>query len=254
MRHAIYHDLVPWYRLLDPPEEHREEAEVYQAALLRTMSPPETASRPRLLELGSGAGHNALWLKAHFDCTLVDLSEPMLGLSRSLNPQCQHVQGDMRTARLERTFDALLIHDAIVYMCSEEDLLAALATAYEHLRPGGAAIFAPDCVRESFVEGIELNEADDGDRAMRCMYWTWDSDPDGCTYSVEYALLLRESGTVQALHDHHQEGLFSISQWQRLLQQTGFTVTLQPRPMEEAEDPDSYQGYFDQVFLCQRPL
>jgi hypothetical protein len=39
--------------------------------------------------------------------TLVDLSEEMLVVSRQLNPECQHHQGDMRTVRLGRTFDAV---------------------------------------------------------------------------------------------------------------------------------------------------
>lgn len=252
MKHAIYHDLTPWYRLLDPPEDHEEEVAVYAEALATTMTEPSAA--PTLLEIGSGAGHNALWLKDRFRCTLADLSEPMLALSRALNPQCEHVQGDMRSLQLQRTFDAVLIHDAIVYMCTEADLAAAIATAYAHLRPGGAAIFAPDCVRESFEDGVELSEGDADGRALRCMYWTWDPNPDDDTYCVEYALLLRENGAVQALHDRHEEGLFSIARWQDLLQRAGFKVSLLPRPMEDADDPEAYQGYFDKVFLCQRPL
>ena len=35
--------------------------------------------------------------------TLVDLSEEMLAVSRELNPECEHLQGDMRTLRLGRT-------------------------------------------------------------------------------------------------------------------------------------------------------
>jgi len=50
-----------------------------------------------VLELGSGAGHNALHLKPHARCTLTDVSEEMLGLSRELNPECEHLLGDMRT-------------------------------------------------------------------------------------------------------------------------------------------------------------
>jgi hypothetical protein len=37
----------------------------------------------------------------------------MLGLSRALNPECEHLAGDTRTLPLGRTFDAVLVHDAI---------------------------------------------------------------------------------------------------------------------------------------------
>ena len=32
-------------------------------------------------------------------------------MSRSINPECEHVQGDMRTLRLGREFDAVFVHD-----------------------------------------------------------------------------------------------------------------------------------------------
>src|SRR5947199_313515 len=75
-----------------------------------------------VLELGSGGGHNAVHLKARFTMTLVDLSAGMLDMSRRLNPECEHHQGDMRTVRLGRTFDAVFVHDAVDYMLTEDDL------------------------------------------------------------------------------------------------------------------------------------
>ena len=164
--HAMYDDLAPWYALLDPPESHELEAEQFCNLLLSVMSNPPSV--PDLLEIGSGAGHNAVWMKTRFDCTLVDLSEPMLELSRKINPECRHYQGDMQDLDLGRQFDAVLIHDAIVYMTSETELKAALTTAFKHLRPGGAAIIAPDSVRGCFQEQTELEEAEDGARALRC--------------------------------------------------------------------------------------
>lgn len=112
MRLAPYDELVSWYRLLDPTLDHREETESYTAAFKRAVPGPSTT----LLELGSGAGNNAFFMKEQFRCTLSDLSEPMLGLSRELNPGCEHLIGDLRTLRLSRTFDAVLVHDAVVYL------------------------------------------------------------------------------------------------------------------------------------------
>jgi hypothetical protein len=186
MQPSIYGELVPWYHLLDPAADHLDEAVVFHDAFARVVSPPAKT----LLELGAGAGHNALHLKRWYRCTLNDLSEAMLGLSRTLNPECEHVPGDMRTLRLERTFDAVLVHDAIVYMTTETDLRAAALTAFVHTRPGGAPIFAPDCVRETFVEHTELYAEEDGTKALRCTEWTWDPDPNDDTYAVEYAFLL----------------------------------------------------------------
>lgn len=236
----LYGDLTSWYRLVDPPEDHEEEAAVYAEALARATTPaPET-----LLELGAGAGHNALYLKTRFHCVLTDISESMLALSHDINPGCEHVRGDMRTIRLGRTFDAVFVHDAVVYMTSEADLSAVAETAFLHTRPGGAALFAPDYIRETFSDKAMLMSADDGDRMLRGVEWAWDPDPSDSTYQVEYALLLRDGASVRAVHDRHVEGLFSRDTWLGILGGVGFRVEVVERPLAD--------GVTDRVFLCRR--
>ena len=100
----------PWYRLMDPLADHEDEAACYREALDRAALPPAET----LLELGAGAGNNAFYIKQRFRCTLADVSPEMQALSREANPDCEHIFGDMRTLRLGRTFDAVMIHDAIM--------------------------------------------------------------------------------------------------------------------------------------------
>ena len=174
----LYNDLASWWPLLSPPEDYAEEAEFYRRLLVEASDPP-----PRtLLELGSGGGNNASFLKAHFELTLVDRSPGMLAVSRALNPTCEHVEGDMRTVRLGRVFDAVFIHDAVCYMTSEEDLRAAMATVVIHCRPGGVALFAPDAVTETFRPSTDHGGVDGAGRALRYLEWTWDPDPSDTTY------------------------------------------------------------------------
>jgi hypothetical protein len=54
----------------------------------------------------------------------------------------------MRSIRLGGTFDCVLLHDAVNYMKSRGDLTDAIATAFIHTAPGGAALFQPDFVTE----------------------------------------------------------------------------------------------------------
>lgn len=240
MQPLIYSELVSWYPLLDPPADHADEAASYQDALERGASPrPET-----LLDLGAGAGNNALHLKRRFRCTLTDISPEMLAQSRAQNPECEHHLGDIRTLRLGRMFDAVLVHDAIMYMTTETDLVAAAETAFVHTRPGGAAVFAPDCMRETFTEDTELLEESEGTRALRCVMWSWDPDPTDETFITEYGFLLRDGNVVTAVHDRHVEGLFSRETWMRVLTAVGYEVELTPRPTDD--------GVFDEVFLCRR--
>ena len=237
----LYSELAAWWPLLSSPEEYEDEAAIY-GDLLR-----ESAARePRtLLELGSGGGNNASHLKSQFEMTLVDRSPGMLAVSRALNPDCEHLQGDMRDVRLERTFDAVFVHDAVVYMTTELDLHRAIETAWVHCAPGGAALFVPDHVRETFVPSTSHGGHDGEERSLRYLEWTWDPDPADTTVVVDFAYLLRErGGSVRVVHDRHVEGLFPRDTWLRLLREAGFEPRVVPLDLDE----DVFEA-----FACRRP-
>ena len=238
---AIYSDLASWWPLFSSPAEYAEEADC-ALQLLRGES-----SRPlrSVLELGSGGGNNAFHLKQHFDLTLVDVSAEMLAVSQALNPECEHVQGDMRTVRLKRTFDAVFVHDAVMYMTTEGDLRAAIETAFVHCRPGGVALFEPDCVRETFEPDTEHGGEDDpvSGRGIRWVQWSWDPDPTDSSFVVDYGYLLREAdGLVRVEHDRHINGVFGRAVWLDLLRGVGFNARSLPDPWRQ------------DVFLASRPV
>ena len=92
----------------------------------------------------------AYHLRGRLRLTLTDQSAQMLAISRTVNPECEHVLGDVRSLDLGREFDFVLIHDAIIYAIDPASVRATLGTAYRHCRPGGAALVAPDFVRKTF--------------------------------------------------------------------------------------------------------
>jgi SAM-dependent methyltransferase len=208
----MYTDLAGWFHLLTAPEEYAEEADFYWASLVEAA---EQAPRT-LLELGSGGGNMASHYKRRLaSVTLTDLSADMLVLSRTINPELEHIQGDMRTLRLGRTFDAVLVHDAVMYLTSEADVRQAMETAYVHLRPGGVALFAPDFVKETFRP-----QTDHGDTS--CV--------------ADFAYLFREGdGPPWCETDRHVVGIFSREVWLRLLAEVGFQATMRPLIHSEVE-------------------
>jgi SAM-dependent methyltransferase len=246
----LYAELATWWPLLSPVGEYVEEAEFYAAALVEAGD----STHRSLLELGSGGGHNAFHMKARFaEVTLVDLSPGMLERSRALNPECTHELGDMRTVRLGKLFDAVFVHDAICYMTTLDDLELAMKTAFEHLRPGGIALFAPDVLRETFRVGTDTGGVDASaaatSRGIRYLGWTWDPDPSDSTYVVDYVYLLREDGgELRVEHDRHIEGVFSRNEWLGTLRRVGFTAESVPFD-HSAVPPGSYE-----VFVARRPL
>lgn len=243
MIHKLYTELASWWHLLSPPEEYLDEVAFFREMLAASNLP----TAPTLLELGSGGGNNALYLKADFaHVTLTDLSPQMLAMSRAINADCEHIVGDMRTLRLDRAFDVVFVHDAIDYMITLGDLRLAIETAFVHCTPGGLAIFVPDHVCETFQPDTDHGGSDSSDgsgRALRYMEWTYDPDDSDTAYTVDYVYLLRENGQpTRVEHDQHINGLFPRDEWLRLLDEVGF------RP-EIVNDQ-----YGRDVFMAHRPL
>jgi SAM-dependent methyltransferase len=217
----LYSELAEWWPIFSAPEEYREEAAFFARVLTESCHPA-----PRhVLELGSGGGNNASHLKARFAMTLVDLSSRMLSVSKALNPECEHLEGDIRTLRLGRTFDAVFVHDAICHMTTEADLRAVMETAFDHLRPGGVALFAPDFVRETFVEYTDHGGNDTDRGSVRFVQWTSDPDSSDTTYLVDFGILIRDQqGEMRVEHERHIYGLFARAEWLRLLREVGFEL------------------------------
>ncbi len=237
----LYTKYADWWPLLSSPEEYAEEAKVYTQILLSHCS-----NKPRtLLELGSGGGHNAVHMKSTFNITMVDISNDMLNMSRKLNPECMHIQGDMRTVDLNTQFDAVFIHDAISHMVSKDDLRSSIETAYRHCRAGGAALFCPDHTRENFESTTGTGGTDSGNRGLRYLEWTLPRDSTRSSYSVYMIYLFRNNNEVfQGELDCLHCGLFSQTEWLAILSDVGFRPEMVPYPgnMVEAGNPNMFVG------------
>ena len=242
MTERLYGDLAGWWRAISPPSEYAEEAGIYVEAIRSAARRPVRV----VLELGSGGGNNASHMKRHFAMTLVEPAPGMRALSEKLNPECEHLAGDMRAVRLGREFDAVFVHDAVMYMTTEDDLRAALETVAAHLAPGGVALVAPDATAETFEEATEHGgREDEGGRRARYLAWTLPPEPGETTFETHYAFLLREpDGTVRSAHDVHREGLFPRETWFRLFREIGLAAELAPRNIE-GEEYDTFVAVHD---------
>src|ERR1700682_5973997 len=209
----LYTGLAKWWPLFSAPDDYAQEA----AWIIKAFEQTPGRVPQTILELGSGGGNTASHLSQSARMTLVDVNEEMLAVSRRLNPDSDHVRGDMRDVRLGSTFDAVFIHDAIMYMTTPRDLAAALATARAHLRDDGILMVMPDHVPETLEAGSDSggHDASDGSgRAVRYLQWTHAAKPGATTFDVDYAILVRAAdGSVVFHYDRHEEGVFPRATW-----------------------------------------
>lgn len=201
-----------------------------------------TRQTTTLLDIGCGGGKNVLNLKREFNVTGLDLSSTMLAQAQALNPDCTFVQGDMRTCRLGRTFDAVLMDDAISHMNCRTDLVAAFRTAYEHLEAGGVLIATPDVTIETFRQN-KTTTTPASREGLDVVFVENVYDPDATDeqYETTILYLIREHGRLRTETEHWTMGIFSLATWRQVLHETGFQVHEEPYSLGE----DKYT-----VFAC----
>ena len=199
-----------------------------------------------LLDIGCGGGKNMFNLKRCFDVTGLDLSPAMLAQAKELNPECTFVHGDMRSFRLNRGFDAILMDDAIAHMSRREDWVATLRTAYAHLNPGGVMIVTPDVTVESFQQNRTTTfSASKGELDVVFVENVYDPDPTDTHYETTILYLIRERGVLRIESDHWRMGLYALDTWKQVLRETGFQV----HEKRYRADDDEYV-----MFACVRPV
>jgi hypothetical protein len=120
-------------------------------------------------------------------------------------------------------------------------------TAFAHTRPGGAALFAPDFVRETFRPATSHGGHDGDGRALRYLEWVTDPDPTDSRVVAEFVYLLHEDGRPSRVeHDAHHFGVFPRASWLGLLTDAGFTVSVEPLILDGEPYGES------EVFVCRR--
>jgi len=228
---ALYSTLAQWWPLLSHPKDYEEEANIYSDLLVRNCHPLN-----HVLELGSGGGNNASYLKKHFAMTLVDLSPQMLEVSKKLNSECEHIIGNLKEIRLSKQFDAVFVHDAINYMTTEKDLLKAIQNCARHCRSGGVVLVVPDFFKETFKSSTHHGGHDSDGQGLRYLDWIYDPDPTDSSYTSSMVYMIRNGvNPVIVESDQHLCGLFEQETWLRLFQTADLKPEIIPIPHSQAD-------------------
>ena len=142
----VFQEYANYYNLLYREKDYDGEAAFVRELLRRNA--PQTRT---LLELGCGTGRHAEYFARHGDALYgIDLSADMLTIAQERAAQLPAVlaarlrfsAGDLRTIRLEQTFDAVIsLFHVMSYQTTNADLVKAFATAKAHLKPGGLFLF-----------------------------------------------------------------------------------------------------------------
>lgn len=221
----LYADLVSFWPLVSPPEEYAEEVETFRTRYRRHGIPDGA----RVLHLGSGGGSIDYHLKQTYAVTGIDISVAMVEHARRVNPDVRYHVGDMRSHRMGEMFDAVLVHDAISYMTTREELDAVYMTAAAHLRSGGVMIALPEeLLSRVAVADSRVDTHRHGGRKITIVESSHDADPSDNTYDHAFVFIIQENGTMRVEVDRHVGGAFELADFVAAIEQAGFDATVEP--------------------------
>ena len=146
------------YDLVFPDADGNIERMCREAFRRYLSAPPASA-----LDIGCGTGrHVAALADTIPECWGVDLLETNVAYARATRPRLRVVQGDMRTVRLGRAFDAVTsFGNALSYALTDADLRHTMDTYAAHAHPGTLLIVDVLNAR-SYLDGDGFTERIEG--------------------------------------------------------------------------------------------
>jgi SAM-dependent methyltransferase len=219
-----------YYDLLYRDKDYAGETE-YIHKLLKCFAP----GAQTILELGCGTGrHAALLARKGYNLHGVEISADMLARAEELKRrECaglllEFTQGDIRSVKLNKTFDMVVsLFHVFSYMTTNKDLAAVLTTARTHLKPGGLLIFdcwyGPAVLTDRPVTRVKRME-DDQIQVTRLAEPVM--HPNENVVDVNYHVFIRnrQTGNVSEVKETHRMRYLFQPEITLLAEQAGFKV------------------------------
>jgi SAM-dependent methyltransferase len=143
---SVFGNYSRYYNLLYQDKDYQGEIEFVHDLIGRHAPGAQT-----ILDLGCGTGrHDVLLAEKGYAMTGVDMSEEMIAVARQAADRIgsekpgppTFYQGDIRSFRLDQKFDVVIsLFHVMSYQTTNDDFIAAMQTARDHLKPGGIFIF-----------------------------------------------------------------------------------------------------------------
>jgi len=226
-----YNELAWTEDFLADPSEYEKEVDEYINLINSIAKEPVH----NVLHLGCGSGGHDLYFKKHFKITGVDISIGMLNKAKAVNPEVEYIEGDMRTIRLDRQFDCVIIPDSIDYMVSLDDLKQAIHTSAIHLKIGGVLLIVGK-TEETFQNNNFAYTGEKDDIHVTLLENNYINPYIPNTYEITMVYLIRQKGELTKYIEESVAGLFSQATWDDILRNSGFI-------MEKRNLDDIYDKY-----------
>jgi ubiquinone/menaquinone biosynthesis C-methylase UbiE len=214
-----YNELAWTEDYLVDPADYEDEVDTYSNLIKSASREPVHT----MLHLGCGAGGHDRFFKKYFTVTGVDISVGMLNKAKAVNSDIHYIEGDMRTIRLDRRFDCVVIPDSIDYMVSLDDLKQAINTSALHLKSGGILLIVGK-TEDSFYNNNFAYTGVKDDVHVTLLENNFINPYVPNTYEITMVYLIRKKGKLTKYIEETVAGLFSRATWDEVLRNSGFLM------------------------------
>jgi SAM-dependent methyltransferase len=224
---SVFNEYARYYDLFYRDKDYAGETD-YIHKLIQSHRPDAVT----VLNLGCGSGrHDRCLAEKGYAVTGVDLSGEMLTVARNSAEGIallDYVQEDVRSIRLEKTFDAVIsLFHVMSYQQTNEDLKAAFTSASCHLKPGGTFIF--DCWYGPGVltdrPAMRMKELEDEKISVTRIAQPV-MHPNENAVDVNYLIFIKDkqTGDVHEVRETHRMRYLFLPEIRQMLADSGFEL------------------------------
>ena len=216
-----YGDFASYYDALYLAQGKNYELEACR--LHRLIQKYKTSTGNRLLDVGCGTGEHLRHLKDFYSVEGVDISSEMLRVARNKLRGVPLHQGDMRTFRLGKVFDAVVcLFGSIGYVESLSGLQQAVENMRRHMAGGGVLVIEPWLGPDDLQDGrTHLVVAESQGRKIVRIAHT--SVRNGVS-EILFHFVVADADGVRYFEERHRLGLFRPAEYREALEKSGLQV------------------------------
>ena len=184
----------------------------------------EVGYNEAVLDLAAGTGDVSRQLqeRGYRDLSLADQSKGMLGVAKDkLGEKVPVYITSMRKMELGRTYDAIILRQAINYLMDYDGLVEGLRSMHAHLNYGGKLVFNAPNFNGDAEYGDKYLEYQHGDYNVKVNEM---NAVDGriITHTQHCVLLKKDGSEIKKVYDLNKFGLFTKDEFEQALHETEF--------------------------------
>lgn len=180
-----------------------------------------------VLDVACGTGEHIKYLSKDFAMDGIDLEPGLLEIAKEKNPSSSFFVADMKEFKLEKKYDVILcLFSSIGYLKKGEEVIEALKSFKNHLKPSGIMAiepwFTPDVWKTGNPHLITVNETDLKICRMNI------SEVEGNISKLRFHYLIGDHNSVEHVTEDHELALYTIDEMVGFFKRANLIVEYDP--------------------------